>query len=148
MKIKRQITLDKTHIADDIQMYAEILVTGFGYNESTLAEKLFENECKLFDQLLIQNLFNTTLEYSQYSNDSIANCHRLQRQLCNKLRMFVTEEMAPVFAKRASIYDGVMLDNITTTKDMVNGYVNEFDIDRCGTLKEIAHDIHLQLEVN
>lgn len=148
MKIKRQITLDKTHIADDIQMYAEILVNGFKYDEAKLSKKLSYHEYILFDQLLIQNLFNTTTEYAAYVQENISDCHRAQKMLCNKLRMFVTEEMTPVFAKRASIYDGAMLDNITTTKDMVNGYVNEFDIDRCGTLKEIAHDIHLLLEVN
>lgn len=146
MKIKRQITLDKTHIADDIQMYAEILVNGFKYDEAKLSKKLSYHEYILFDQLLIQNLFNTTTEYAAYVQENISDCHRAQKMLCNKLKQYATEEIAPAFVKAANIYENEAAEFLPHSIVTVNEYMNEYDIDKCQTLKEIAHDIHLQLE--
>lgn len=128
-----------THIADDVQMYAELL-RGIGYTREDLEANFRHDDVELFDDLLVYNRFNTTIEYSKFSGDTMSNCMQKQRRLANRLRQVFTSKISMSFVQRAGIEcDRYTFMDIRTEE--VLEYVQEYEIDKCETMKFYAESL-------
>lgn len=145
LTINRNFTDDVTHIADDIQFYAELL-RGIGYTREQFVKSFKATDVELFDNLLVHNRFNTTLEYSQYSGGKIADCHHEQRRLATKLRKVYVDKVTPMFMERAGIHiePDILLTTIT---DETNEFMYEYEGDECEMLKFYANAIAGALKI-
>lgn len=140
--INRNYVDELTHIADDIQFYAELL-RGIGYTREQFVKSFKATDVELFDNLLVHNRFNTTLEYSQYSGGKIVDCHHEQRRLALKLRRVYVNKITPIFMRRVGLE--VEPDSLLSIiADETNEFMYEYEADSCELLKFYA--THLQLE--
>jgi len=128
-----------THVADDIQMYAELL-RGIGYTREDLEANFLHGDVELFDDLLVHNYFNTTIEYSKFSGDTMSNCMQKQRRLANRLRQVFTTKVSTLFVQRAGI-ESDMRTFIDVRTEEVKEYVQEYEIDKCAQLKFYAESL-------
>lgn len=142
LTINRNHTDELTHIADDIQFYAELL-KNIGYTREKLVKNFKATDVELYDNLLVHNHFNTTLEYSKFSGKTISDCHHEQRRFALKLRHAYVNRITPIFMKRAGLE--VEPDSLLVIiADETNEFMYEYEADECKLLKFYAS--HLQLE--